>query len=119
MRFKSILLAATGLLAVAGATSNVQGRRNEALLQREVEIAASEHVAPGRIAHELEDPSYRRRTCTAKCYNPCDACVKKCGGTNECQSKCECELFRDPKSLCRKKRKSYTTSRFRLTAKPI
>lgn len=65
MRFKPLLLAATGLLALAGANAQVDSR--DTLQQREVKVAASEHAA------DVKDSVDRRGEV------PCPPCFRLVG----------------------------------------
>ena len=40
--------------------------------------------------------------CRQDCTIPWESCVSNCGGGSFCEVKCNCKLFKDPNSLCRK-----------------
>jgi hypothetical protein len=54
------------------------------------------------IPAEVENPSTQPYYCHRACTIPWENCVAACGGGSFCEVKCNCELFKDPNSLCRK-----------------
>lgn len=98
MQIKTILLAATSLLALAGATASDP--------HTDTKIGAS---APD--VFDVEANALLTRApdqCFVMCHAPWLKCSRDCGGTDQCNDKCACELFSDPKQMCRVRRKLLT-----------
>lgn len=92
MKLKSISLAATGLWALVGANPTVKN---------EGEVAASSPRLIGLNARASQDACYDR------CHVPWMNCMNLCGQEkDECSYVCNCSLFRDSKSFCRRNSKS-------------
>jgi hypothetical protein len=93
MKFKSIILAATALLALVGATTTANN---------EGEVAAS---SPSITNIEARNVEAAPDKCYLYCHLPWEKCMEKCGGKDDCSQFCNCSLFGDPTQLCRARRK--------------
>jgi hypothetical protein len=101
MRLKAIFLAAASLLALAGATANLNSPTTRELDQNGDAKLTSDvsNVEVDSIVTERAD------FCSANCHAPWLKCVEACGGTQFCKDKCNCQLFSKERTLCRTRSK--------------
>lgn len=96
MKLKSIILAATGLLALVVATPTVKN---------EGEGAASSPLLTGLEANSI-DVHAPPSQCYLNCHLPWEKCKKECGRTERCDHLCNCKLFSNPKQMGRSRSNS-------------
>jgi hypothetical protein len=102
MKLKSILLAAAGLLALAGAVDSPVSPQE---VVKGVATTPSATIAAGEdISVDARYPT----PCQLNCDLPWKKCVKECGGGSSCEHQCSCELFSNPKEVCRLRSEQYT-----------
>jgi hypothetical protein len=95
MKLKSILFAATGLLVLAGAGDSPVSSH---------EVAKGVATTPSATLAAGEDIFIDARyptPCQLNCEFPWKKCVTECGGGSSCEHQCSCELFSNPKEVCR------------------
>jgi hypothetical protein len=97
MKLNTIFIAAASLLALAAAAVNNPNEASvSALNDDKIKTEATIDI-PVSISARKPDQ------CHLNCHLPWKKCVRECTSpnTNFCEHKCNCELFSDPKQLCR------------------
>jgi hypothetical protein len=104
MKLNTVFIAAASLLGLAAAAV----KPNEASISSVQDDKVKAEVT---IDNSVPVSARKPDQCYLNCHLPWKQCVQECTSPNTsfCEHKCNCELFSDPKQLCRVRSKLLDT----------